>query len=182
MAVLNTTSPTLWPSAPMASPRKMLPSARARMAGVDKKTSERLTRFCRKRAAQKRERCDFHFTPLQRHCQIRAEIDRLARHFTGLTNKYPHRLSPYIHTTRRSAVLFHNPGGRVKTASGSRNLCRRTSTPLLAGRLDTRFNNKNRDFNHENLSEVCIVPAVPRTCCPGPGRCTAGSESSRAAQ
>jgi len=34
MAVLKTTSPIVWPSAPMASPRKMLPSARARMAGL----------------------------------------------------------------------------------------------------------------------------------------------------
>src|SRR5690606_3342539 len=37
MAVLNTTSPTVCPSAPMDSPRKMLPSARASMAGVVKR-------------------------------------------------------------------------------------------------------------------------------------------------
>src|SRR5690348_15632708 len=33
MAVLNTTSPTVWPSAPMPQPRKTLPSARTRTAG-----------------------------------------------------------------------------------------------------------------------------------------------------
>ncbi len=33
-AVLNTTSPVVWPAAPMDIPRKIVPSARARMAGT----------------------------------------------------------------------------------------------------------------------------------------------------
>jgi hypothetical protein len=39
MAVLKTTSPTECPVAPMATPRKILPSSRASMAGTVKKTS-----------------------------------------------------------------------------------------------------------------------------------------------
>jgi hypothetical protein len=39
MAVLNTTSPTEVPLAPIAKPLKTLPSSRTNMAGLDKQTS-----------------------------------------------------------------------------------------------------------------------------------------------
>src|SRR3569832_1650032 len=101
MEVLNTTSPTLKPGAPIETPRNTVPSANTRMAGLDSDTGgfskADTTDGIKKRDELSRSRYSL-------HCTSFAAGDQLAQSLPGA--EMPHIFQCVSVTVQNSAGFF----------------------------------------------------------------------------
>src|SRR6185369_5999133 len=115
MAVLNTTSPLVTPSAPMEWPLKTVPSARARMAGVNEGSNDTTALLifsaypCAKREGLRLPACAFQTLILYRKPPFQAN----SRNYTRLDRALQHRLDlRHLLPQGRQLVRTSRPVGR----------------------------------------------------------------------